>query len=72
MSFFDEWVRRIVRQEIAWSHEQPDPYPLTYSVLTIHFAEGSDMGALSIPYKPWENRTDISVPYRVVKADSNV
>lgn len=68
MSFLDEWVRRIVRQEM--SYVRRDPYPVAYSVLTIHFAEGSDMGALSIPYKPWENQTDISVPYRVVKVDA--
>lgn len=67
-------IRDIIREELerarafkapdAWSNE-------TFSTLTIHFADGSEPRALSIPYQPWENRTDISIPYRLVKVDDD-
>jgi hypothetical protein len=61
-------LRRIVREAVADAALTPGPYAAHYSVLTIHFAEGGDMKALSIPYQPFENRTDVSIgEYRLVK-----
>jgi hypothetical protein len=60
-------LRNIIAVTLAEVRSIPAEYGPSYSVLTIRFAEGSDPQALSIPYKPWENRAEITVPLRVVE-----
>ena len=42
---------------------------MTFSTLEIHFADGSDVPTLSIPYQRFANRASISIPYRLVKVE---
>jgi hypothetical protein len=63
-------LRRELREAVRDATTATNPYRNTYSVLTIHFAEGSKPAAISIPYSPFENRTDINLPLRVVEEES--
>ena len=69
-----EKVRTIIREELerAKAFSIPSEYPPHYSILTVHFADGSEPQAVSIPYKPFENRADVHLPIRVVKEPSDV
>jgi hypothetical protein len=66
-------LRRIVAEEmerviVEGTLERPR-YAGTFNTLEIRFAPGSEPAALSIPYQPWDNRTEISVPLKVVQHD---
>ena len=65
----DETVQDAIKGQVAEAVEWATAaYRNTYSVLTIHFAEGSVPAAVSIPYQPFHNQTDLHLPILVVKA----
>lgn len=67
-------LRAILREELedVGVRLRVTAYDPTYSILTIHFAPGSKPAALSIPYQRFDNRTEVSVPLRVVPGEQDV
>ena len=64
----DEAVQETIKSQVSDAvRGATDQYQHSYSVLTVHFAEGSTPAAVSIPYQPFHNRTDVHLPIRVVK-----
>jgi hypothetical protein len=63
----DESVQAAIDSQVEVAVQmRTERYRNTVSTLTSHFAEGSNPRALAIPYQPFHNRTDISVPLKVV------
>ena len=65
-----EVAREAAREAVdQFTFETREYANVTFSTLTIHFAEGSDPRSLSIPYQRFANRAEVSVPYRLVKVE---
>jgi hypothetical protein len=64
------FARDVAKATVQAVDEAGEPYSFGYSVLTIRFAEGSEPLAVSIPYLPNHNRTEINLDLRVVKAEA--